>query len=164
MAKRSGRKPKVEHLDWARLPTVEHTVTELVGQHHPHLAAATILVLGKPKAGKRGDRRILTVSKAVGPELATALKDQALGEPHYIIVVGRDVWNGLGPDQRRVEIDRALCHFAGRDEKGRWLVQDYDIKDFTRMVDWYGIKHSADAQNYAKVVKDQLELPGGDGA
>jgi len=157
MAKR-GRKPRVEKLDWERLPTVEHLVDELVGQHHPHLEQAKILCLGKPKAAKRGDRRIITVAKAVGPELATALKDQALGEPQYLVIIGRDVWNGLTQDQKRIELDRALCHFAGRDDKGRWLLSDYDIKDFNRMVDWYGLKHSADIQNYAKVVKDQLEL------
>lgn len=161
MAKR-GRKPKVEKLDWERLYTIEHTVADQVGAHHPHLADAKILVVGKPKAGKRGERRIITVSKAVGPELATVLKDQALGEPHYLIIVGRDVWNGLSQDQKRVEIDQALCHFAGRDEKGRWVLQDYDIRTFTRMVDWYGLKHSADVQSFAKVVSDQLEL--GEGA
>ncbi len=158
MPRPRAKKPKVEVLDWERLLTVETTVEELVRSHHPHLERATILVLGKPKAAKRGDRRIITVAKAVGPELATALKDQALGEPHYLVIIGRDVWHGLTQEQKRIELDRALCHFAGRDEKGRWLLQDYDIKDFSRMVDWYGLKHSAEIQTYAKVVKDQLEL------
>jgi Putative phage metallopeptidase len=163
MAKR-GRKPKVEKLDWERLYTAEKLVEERIAEHHPHLRDAHILVVGKPKAGKRGDRRIITVSKAVGPELATVLKDQQLGEPQYLIIVGRDVWNGLNTEQKQIELDRALCFFTGRDEKGRWLVQDYEVKTFHRMVDWYGIKHDPDVQNFAKVVKDQLELPGGDAA
>lgn len=160
MAKRKGRKPKVDILDWERLVTVEKTVRELIEQHHPHLARATVLCLGKPKARKSGDRVVIGTGKSVGPELATALKDQSIGEAHYLIVLGRDAWNGLGPDQKRVELDYLLCGFDGQDEKGRWLCRDYDIKGWTRMLAWYGL-HSPDVQNYVKAGAQQLDLAEG---
>lgn len=155
-----GRKPRAEVLEWERLVTVEKIVAELVDQHHPHLQRAKILVLGKPKARKSGERRVIATGKAVGPELATALKDTDQGEAHYLVIVGRDCFNALTQDQKRIEIDRALCGFAGQDEKGRWLLQDYDIKDYRRMLDWYGLKHSVDADLYGQVVKGQLDLLG----
>ncbi len=155
MAKR-GRKPKVEVLDWERLVTVEKTVAELVEQHHPHLKRAKILCVGKPKARKSGERIVITTAKAAGPELAAVLKDQEFGEANYLVVIGRDAWNALGPDQKRVELDGALCAFAGQDEKGRWLLQDFEIKGWRRMLDWYGV-YNADTELFL-VRARQLDL------
>lgn len=160
MGKRKNKKPRVEVLDWERLLIVEKTVEELIAQHHPHLARAKVIVVGKPKARKSGDRIIIATSKAVGPEMAATLKDQEIGECHYLIILGRDAWNALAQDEKRIQVDRALCAFAGQDEKGRWTLNGYDIQDYRRMVDWYGL-YSSDVQLYGKVVGEQLELAEG---
>jgi hypothetical protein len=156
MARRKSAKKPTVKLDWERLYVVEKLVDELVAAHHPHLTRAKILVLGKPKASKRGDRVTVARGRAVTPAVRALLKDE-IGDAHYLIEVGRDAWDPLGQERKRITIDRELCKFIGQDDKGRWATRDYDVKEFTAIIGRYGLC-DASTELFAQEAKKQLEL------
>ncbi len=156
MAKRKPAKKPAVKLDWERLYVVEKIVEELVESFHGHLERAKVLVLGKPKATKRGDRIVIARGRAVTPAVRALLKDE-IGDAHYLIELGRDAWDALNQDRKRIAIDRELCKFIGQDEKGRWSTRDYDVKEFTAIIHRYGLC-DASTELFAQEAKKQLEL------
>jgi len=156
MARRKVSKKPAATIEWERLYVVEKLVEDLVDAHHAHLARAKILVLGKPKATRRGDRVSIAHGRRVTPAVQALLKDQ-IGDAHYLVEVGRDAWEALGQDRRRITIDRELCKFIGQDDKGRWATRDYDVKEFTAIIGRYGLC-DASTELFAQEAKKQLEL------
>ncbi len=155
MARRRAAKPKKEPVnpEWTRQPLIEKIVDDLVAKHHPHLQRAHILVLGKPKAGKRHAAIARKASRAV----QALYKDAAGTDVHYLIEVGLDVWEKYTPDARKILIDHELCHFLGLDEKGKWAFEpDHDIEEFEAIVQRHGAYH-AKLVSFAKAAK-QLSL------
>jgi len=151
MARRSSGKAKKEKkakkakapvaVEWERLPLVEKIVDEVVADHHPHLSRARIIVLGKPKAGTKGQSVVVATANRAPKNLAALYKDAAGLDVHYLITIGRDAWDEMSAEQRRILIDHELCHFLGLDEKGRWALRsDHDIQEFHEIIKRHGDK------------------------
>src|SRR5918996_1100000 len=103
MAKKAKKeKPKEE---WRRMPEAEAVVADLVQRHHRHLERAKIIVLGKPKAGKRGGKVNVGKAKRATPELQALIKEIAGEEVHYVILIGLDAWEKLETKARRIVLD-----------------------------------------------------------
>jgi len=124
-------------MDWERLQLVEKIVDEIVAEHHPHLARAKIVVLGKPKAGKRGGKVNVAKASKAAAALNALVKDE-IGEVHYQIAIGLDGWDKLSPKQRRIVLDHELMHFAGQDEAGKWVLVGHDVEAFTAEIRRHG--------------------------
>lgn len=150
------RKKELVKVEWRRMPEVEAIIDELVKKHHRHLERARIVVLGKPKAGKRrGKTNVATASKA--PAALNALVKDEIGEVHYQIAIGLDAWDKLDAKKRRIVLDHELCHFAGQDEAGKWGLVGHDVEEFTTILGRHGA-WTADLELFVKQAK-QLELP-----
>jgi len=140
--------------EWRRMPELDPTVADLVAKHHPHLERAHIVCVGKPKAGKKGNRYNVAKFRKV-----TALYRTLLGEYEevdYLIEVGLDQWERLEARQRRIVLDHELCHGGGQDEEGRWTVVEHDLEEFRAIVKRYG-KWSPDVELFVDAVA-QLPL------
>lgn len=159
MARGRGRKKKEKKppVEWTRMHQVEETVADLVRKHHSHLERATIFVLGKPKASKRSGGKVNVAKARRCTEALRALVKDEIGEAHYIIEVGKDAWEALSQDTKKIVLDHELCHFAGQDDKGKWGLLDHDVAEFRSIIERYGL-YSADLELFAKTAAEQLEL------
>lgn len=139
-----------------RQPLIEKIVQELIADHHAHLERAKIVVLGKPKAGKRGDKQVLVEGKKPSKALKALWKEGVGEELHYVIVVGRVEWDKLDKAERkRIELDKVLTKFVGLDEKGHWAIRtDSDIEIDLPILRRYG-PITAELEILAKDPKQQ---------
>src|SRR5437879_777305 len=128
MAKRA-KKPKAEKVDWRRMPELDPIIDELVRKHHKHLERAKILALGKPKASKRWGRLVVATAKRASDALNALVRDE-VGDIAYVIEIGLDVWDSMDMKKRRIELDRALMYFSGRNDKDRWTMRRPDVEAF----------------------------------
>lgn len=158
MARGRRKKQKKAPVEWERMYEVEKTVADLIKKHHGHLERATIFCLGKPKAAKRSGGKV-NVAKArrCTDGVRALLKDQ-VGEARYIIEIGKDAWQTLDHETKKIVLDHELCHFAGQDDKsGKWRLVDHDVAEFRAIIERYGL-YSADLELFAKEAAKQLEL------
>jgi putative metallopeptidase len=125
-------------VEWERLEDAETMVRQLIEKHHKHLERATVLCLGKPKASKRGDRAIVAKARKVTKAMNALLKGSDVGEAHYLIEVGLDVWKGLDREKKRIALDVALMYLTGQDDKGSWGTTWPDFEGFNEEVRRHG--------------------------
>jgi len=153
-----GKKPKKEVVkaEWRRLPEVEALVEEIVLKFHKGLERAKIAVLGKPTAGKRMGKRVITTVHRPTAAM-NALHSEEQGEIHYWIGVGMDAWGELDQKAKRRELDRALSHFIGLNEKGVWQIIGPDVQEFTDILRRYG-PYNAELEMFVEAAR-QLDLP-----
>lgn len=152
--KKKDKKPPVE---WVRHYVLEKDVEELVEKIHPHLRAAKIVVLQKPKAGKRHGRVLITQTKRASEATAALLKDE-IGPLHYVIEIGKDAWDTLSQERKKVVLDHALCYCAGQDpDKGTWKLRGPDVEEFTQIIERHGL-WTGELEIFSKEAAKQLEL------
>jgi hypothetical protein len=159
MARGRGRKKKEKKppVEWVRHYVIEKDVEDLVEKIHTHLRAAKIVVLAKPKAGKRHGRVLITATKRASEATAALLKDE-IGDVHYVIEIGKDAWDTLSQDRKKLVLDRALCYCAGQDpDKGVWKLRGPDVEDFTEIIKRHGL-WTGELEIFAKEAAAQLEL------
>lgn len=155
---RRGRKPKEpKQVEWVRDEMIEELVSEVAKKHHGHLERATIVVLVKPRAGRKGCCNGLgdlkTPSRAV-----LALVKEDIGDVSYILLLGRDKWEKLSGDARRRALDHFLCHAGGIDtDSGRWFTVDHDVMEFSSIIERHGLDGSPGLTKFVATVK-QLKL------
>lgn len=155
MARRYRARAKAPKVEWRAMPEVEALVQQMVEKHHKHLERAEIKVIGKPKAGKKLGRLVIVEVSKPTPKQRILHTD---GDVHYVITIGLDAWGQL--DQKKAhhrEIDRALCHFTGLDEKDRWQIVAPDVQEFTAILQRHGA-YNADLEIFVDAAK-QLDLP-----
>ena len=147
--------------EWRRMPELDPLVADLVGKHHPHLERAHIVCVGKPKAGKKGNRyNVAKFRKVTALYRTLSLPNVWLGDHEqvdYLIEIGLDQWERLEARQRRIVLDHELCHGAGQDENGKWTVVGHDLEEFRSIVRRYG-KWSPDVELFVDAVA-QTTLP-----
>ncbi len=164
MARRRAKTLSVR-VEWVRVPEADDLVRELVAAHHPHLARARIVCIGRPKAAKIHGQVVLAkfrrVSRAMNAVLLAAV-DGPARQFDYVIEIGMDRWAGMEPARRRIVVDHELEHGAGQDEKGRWGLRGHDVEEFGTIVRRHGLWHGA-LRDFAKEIQ-QLALPIGEPA
>ena len=155
---KEGRMPQdpadPQSKEWRRMPELDPIVAELVAQYHPHLERAHIVCVGKPKAGKKGNRFNVAKFRKVMPLYRTLLGEHE--QVDYVIEVGLDLWERLEARERRIVLDHELCHGGGQDDEGRWTVVEHDLEEFRAIVRRYG-KWSPDVELFVDAVA-QLPL------
>jgi hypothetical protein len=153
MARKAKKeKPKEE---WRRMLEADPVVQDLVHKHHRHLERAKIVVLGKPKADKRGGKVNVAKAKRATPELQALIKELAGEDVHYVILVGLDAWEKLDTKNRRSVLDHELCHFTGQDlDTGKWGMVGHDVEAFTAEI----VRHGAWTEELRRFCKEARQL------
>jgi len=112
------------------------TLKELIGRHHPHLAAVSdqIAVLFREKAGKVGD--VIVAGKTMkAPGILKTLGDQ---EYTFIIELAYDYWLKLTETQRISLLDHHLCACGAEEneetEEVRYFVATPDVAFFSEEI------------------------------
>ncbi len=137
MARRKGNGKQQRKKDWRRMLEADPLVQDLVKKFHQALERAKIIVLGKPKAGKKHGRLVYATAHRVSEAMAVLFKEVAGEDVHYYILVGLDAWEHLDTKHRRIVLDRALCHFAGQDGE-KWIMRGPDVEEFTAILQRHG--------------------------
>jgi hypothetical protein len=146
-------KPPKPAPEWERMPLIEKLAQELIGQYHQHLERAKFVVLGKPKAGKRGEKTVQAAGMRASKALQALWKEGAGEDLHYVILIGRPEWDAMKPERRRIVLDAILNKFTGLDEKGDWgLRKDFDVEVDLPILRRYGA-HTVELELLAKEAK-----------
>jgi hypothetical protein len=169
MARRSfGAKKKKEpaKVEWERLPLVDKLVQECIDEYeHDHLERAKIICLGKPRAGRAGKCGDVVKLKTPTKALIASIKHEGGTDVHYVIELGLDRWDRLDAAGRKRELDHALCHAGGLDEKGRWFKLPHDVEEFTAILKRHGLQDSPGMRGFvvhARQMKLSFKLAGAD--
>ena len=124
---------------WKADDITHQTVTDLIANHHPHLAEVHdgIVVIFKEKASKKAGKPIMgKVAKA--PAILDVLGNQT----KFILEIGFDVYSQLSEDAKRALLDHLLCFIEGEeDEKSgemKYGIAEPDIYYFSSEVDRHG--------------------------
>jgi hypothetical protein len=157
MARRARKPKEPKQVEWVRDQMIEELVSEVAKKHHGHLERATIVVLVKPRGGRKGCCNGLgdlkTPSRAV-----LALVKEEIGEVSYILLLGRDKWEKLSGEARRRALDHFLCHAGGLDtDSGRWFKVEHDCEEFTAVIERHGLDGSPGLTKFVARAK-QLEI------
>lgn len=153
MAKRGRPKKDTQKAEWRRMLEADPLVQDLIKKHHRHLERAKIVILGKPKAGKRHGKLVYAVAKRVTEATQTLVKETGGEEIHYEIQVGLDQWDHLDTKTRKIVLDQALCHFTGLDlDKNRWGMRGPDVEEFNSILERHGA-WNVDLQLFCRVAK-----------
>ena len=76
-----------------------------------------------------------------------------------MIEVGRNLWDGMTPQQRRALVDHELCHLSvEQDDDGSWVgrTRGHDVEEFVSIIDRHGL-WKADVAALASSAAAQLE-------
>lgn len=160
MGRRRAKTESVK-VEWSVCAEADPFVKDLVKAHHPHLAKARLVCLGKPKGPKAP--RELVVVKVVTKQANALLKavDPLSRQFDYALEVPLDVWTRMDRTQRTQVLDHALCHCAGQDDKGRWGLRVHDVEEFAAMLRRHG-GYTAALREFIKEARQlSLELVGG---
>jgi hypothetical protein len=159
MARRRSAAPKEpKTVEWIRDELIEKILNEVAEEHHGHLERAKLVVVVKPRAGRKGCCGGLGQLKTPSRAMLALLKDQEIGEPSYILLLGRDKWEKLSPEARRRALDHFLCHAGGIDtDRGRWFKVEHDCEEFTAILKRHGVDGSPGLTHFVAQAK-QLEI------
>lgn len=145
---------------WERQPAIETIANELIAKHHLHLARASVIVLGRPKAATKGGKLVLGTLKAASEKERALFEAATDGEvpPDYVMVIGMNMWAVLRPSEQVALVDHELCHAAGQhDETGKWMTVGHDVEEFGEVL----MRHGAwlpELERFVAVAK-KVKLP-----
>lgn len=136
----------------------------LIAAHHPHLAEARIAIAWRIGWKVNRDGYVHLGQCKKGSEL-----DRSLHGYDFVILLNKDSWPTLDPNQAEALIDHELCHAAvsldsdgetKRDELGRILYRTrrHDIEEFHAVVRRHGI-HKANIEAFAQSTAEAATHP-----
>lgn len=146
---------------WVIVGDAGPIVTDLVEQHHGQLKDCSVIVMGKPTAGTKNGR-VELARPMIASEMTRALALHYGGEVvDYQIIVGMDLWPQMPGALRKRVLDRALCHFAGKDdETGKLSMRYPDVSgEFVEIIQRYGVpENDPDLQRFVKTAAKQMHF------
>ena len=145
--------------------TLYAMLAELVAEHHPELADASIALAWNLTWKPDADGRVTLGKCKKASEL-----DRELAEFDFVIILRQEfVESGSVSDlQRRALLDHELCHAAVTydgnepkvDERGRtvYRIRKHDIEEFGQIVERYGC-YKRDLEAFAAALRRGAERP-----
>lgn len=151
------RKPKkVGPTDYAESSEAAAIASALIEKHHDHLAKATIRYLEARTAGSRHGK----------PLAGKALKMSGLlkhfGKADFIIVLDREHWGAMTPEQRAALVDHELCHCGVKHTDAgevRYSIKGHDVEEFKAIIERHGL-WQLDLVDFARPLQELLPLKG----
>jgi hypothetical protein len=136
-------------------------VANLIKLHHGNLKDCAVLLVGKPKCGKKNGRVNLASSSMATPLMRAALAQHG-EECDYVIAVGMDLWPQM-PDRLRDRVlDKALCYFGGKDPErdDALTMRCPDVAgEFVEIVSRYGLpENDPYLQAFVKTAAKQMKI------
>lgn len=110
---------------------------DLIEDHHGHLVEANIKYLFRTGNWEVKKRDTWGQAKKVGKEV-----NFLTGGIDFLIIIHRDVWEQLTPDDKKALLDHELQHCsAGTDDAGNkiWYIQGHDVEDFHAIIRRHGL-------------------------
>lgn len=129
---------------------VARVAEELIGAHHPDLAAAPIVYVFRTPASKSHDRIVLgrairvtglrafLVALAAGEVPDDEERRMSTDYTFYVMEIAREEWLDATPAARAALVDHELCHFRIDEETGELMIRAHDIEEFNAVVARHG--------------------------
>lgn len=120
--------------EWAE--DVKQVAKKLIENYHGHLVEAKIAYLFRHGNWNSKGKVVFGKAQKVPDEW------KYLTGYDLRVVVNKDVWDKLTPEQREALVDHELCHFT-KDEDGEgnpnWSIEEHDIQEFSQVVQRHGL-------------------------
>jgi hypothetical protein len=150
---------------WDASGAVKDTIEDLLGKHHPEVATASFGYVFKDKAAQAEvEAGIVAMAKKVPPIYKLLTK----GDLDFIVVIAKDMWDELEPEEQEAHLDSALCSCSAKlDEHGDFKVdaagnpiyclRAFDLQGHSEVLARYGIDTFAEvgARIKAAMAKDK---------
>lgn len=117
---------------------VAEVADRLIGNYHPELATARIKYLFQEKAGKKGGKAVLGVTKKVSGVL------EHFADCDFLIVLAQDQWADLDSSKRTALVDHLLERCTGEEDPDepsaamKWKTREPDVHEFSTILQRYG--------------------------
>jgi hypothetical protein len=150
---------------WDASGTIKDTVKDLLGQHHPEVATASFGYVFKDKAAAAEvEAGIVAVAKKVPPIYKMLSKDDL----DFVIIVAKDMYDELDPDEQKAHLDSALCSCSVKlqddgdfklDTAGNpiYCLKAFDLQGHSEIIQRYGIDTFAEVGARIKAAMAKAE-------
>lgn len=159
-------------MEYRLAPEVARIASELIAEHHKHLAPIRIeYVLGEkvPESGGKeiwGRARKIT---GLGAFFSADEQPENWSEepdPFFVIEIAKPIWDKLEEPGRRALVDHELMHCGVNADKGTLQILPHYIEEFPQIIRRHGLWRG-DVEVFARASAEQLTLDdaeGGDSA
>lgn len=142
---------------WEAGSDVEDIAKELLGEFHTEVATANFGYAFKEKASvAEMEAGIVAKAKKVSP-LMRVFTD----ELDFVIEIAKPLWDELSPNERKAQIDSALCSCSAKlDEHGEfkvdvsgnpiYVIKQYDLQGHSEVLARYGVDTFAEVGSRIK--------------
>lgn len=157
---RSRTQEKKPAEQWPAGDDVRKLAEELIAEHHPELADASIVYLMRYPSWKSKGKPVGGTAALASPKDRALYGDKDLA---FIITLNAEAWPHLPLPTQRALLDHELCHCewdgdkADRDDPHPWKIVGHDVEDFTCIVQRHGLWVD-DLHGFAGACRGQLEL------
>lgn len=156
------KKIKYELLD--RTDALYDVLHSVLADHHAHLADARIALGWRLDWRADRDGRVTLGMCRKASDL-----DRLLHDYDFVILLNRELWDDLSPQQQRAVIDHEATHCAvvldkdskpKRDDNGRtvYRIRKHSIEEFHEIVERYGT-YKADIEEFAAAIQRAKQVP-----
>jgi hypothetical protein len=121
-------------IEWSEAPAeVIRLATQLIEEHHPDLAEASVAFVMRSKRGKFLGKFVLGKASKVPDRLKPYI------DFDFLIWLSEEDWKELDPETKRALIDHELCHCTM--QNGKPKMRAHDIEEFYCIAHRYGLWH-----------------------
>ncbi len=142
--------------EWTYAPAVEAMARALIGRHHTRLADVEILYLFREGPWKSHDKDTWAKTSKVSE------RDNFITGNDVLLVVNKDVWEALKPEQQEALIDHELTHITIDPDDGKIGFAAHDLEEFSSIVRRHGAWQE-DVSRFLRAAEEgkiqQLKLP-----
>lgn len=143
---------------------------------HEHLQGAEIAYVFRDEEIRTGSKvewasahlaARLVSSRHWGRMLRWSIKQLTGIDPDFVMLIDRNIWDGLSPEQKLALVDHELCHMAqSEDADGLprfnqvtgepiWCIRPHDVEEFDEIVRRHGL-WKEDLVSFARETIDAL--------
>lgn len=138
-------------------PEVKKIATELIKQHHQHLADVKIEYIFSSKTAIKSGKEIWGTMRKITslPAYFAAEEDDKTGgysEPFFAMVISEQIWNDLPDAKKLALVDHELCHGGvetDSDGNPKLKIITHDLEEFSAVVQRHGLWR-ADVQDFVE--------------
>ena len=130
---------------------VEDIAEVLIPKYHQHLIDFQVKLkyVFTNKTSKKGGKEVLGTCRKISGMNAFLSNSEQEGEPYFVIIISKDVWDVLPPEKREALVDHELCHAGaeasqkedtdGEEPPVKLSVKPHDLEEFSCIVRRHGL-------------------------
>jgi hypothetical protein len=145
---------------------VEEVAVNLIEKYHQHLLDFNVRIeyMFTDKTPKNNGKEVWGCCRKVSSLNAYLAKDNVDGDPFFVIVISKDIWDILPAEKREALIDHELCHaLAEANQKEdeddaepvKLSIRPHDLEEFACIVRRHGTWKN-DIEDFIKASREKI--------